>query len=161
MLRSLGSALVLALTAPSAASAIPPPPPVAVVLVAPQGLEEDAGRLLQSIGTGGAWFEMTTAPIAEEAFADCANGEEPDVCVRSVLAGVEQERPPVVVVMVSTGPGFHVAWRCIGPGEAPAHLERQVQTFDTLAWRNAATLPDNDRQAAAGCILAAASESGW
>jgi hypothetical protein len=159
MPRLLAAALLLGLVWPSSARAIPPPPPVAVVLIAPPSLEEGSARLLESIGAAGAWFEMTDAPVVDAAFAACVDMAEPEACVRGVLATVEQERPPVVVVMVSAGPGFHVAWRCIGPGEAAAMPERQVQSFDTAVWRNAAS--DADRQAAAGCILAAASESGW
>lgn len=153
------AALVLA--APSAAVAIPPPPPVSVVLVHAGGPSEASEQLLDSIG-GGAWFETAEAPVTAEAFEHC--GAEPDreACVRGVLAGVDRSGPPLVVILTLPSPGFHGGWQCIGEGEDAADRDRQTMTFDTLVWDDAtARYWEEDRQAAAGCVLAAASESGW
>ncbi|WP_296816788.1 hypothetical protein [Brevundimonas sp.] len=162
MLRSLSpSVLALSLALPSAAAAIPPPPPVAVVLVDAGGSRADSEHLLESVGDG-ALFQMTEAPVGAEDFASCIASEDAEACVRGLLADMEQTRPPVVVVMAMPGPGFHFAWRCIGPGEAAARPERQSVSFDTQRWRSASVTPWNEaRQAAADCVLAAASESGW
>jgi hypothetical protein len=158
--RRFAVALVLSLLLPPVAGALPPPPPVAIVLIAPPALRDDSASLLQSVGSG-AWFEMTTAPAGEEAFAHCANTADSESCVRDVLRAVEQRRPPPVAVVVSTGPGFHIAWRCIGVGETVTNADRQFVTFGTLVWHTAGGPSEADRQAAAGCVLAAASESGW
>ena len=154
--------LALSLALPSAAGAIPPPPPVAVVLVHAGGPSEESEQLLEAIGTGGAWFEMTPAPVGAEAFEDCVTAAEAEACVREVLAGVDRDRPPVVVILTRPAPGFYAAWTCIGPGEAATRPARQSVSFDTSRWDNA-TLRywHEDRATAAGCVLAAASESGW
>lgn len=162
MSRSLSAAvLALSLALPSAAGAIPPPPPVAVVVVdAGAGLEASE-ELLASVG-GGAWFQTAEAPVAAAAFAACADIAEAEACVRGVLAEVEQDRPPVVVVLAAPGRSGSLAWTCVGPGEAATQPERQSAGFDPLRWDNATDRYWNeDRAAAAGCVLAAASESGW
>ena len=153
--------LALSLALPSAAGAIPPPPPVAVVLVDGGAGLEASERLLADVGDG-AWFQRVEAPIMPEAFADCGAAPDVQACVRAVLAQVEQTMPPVVVVMAMPGPGFHIGWTCIGPGEAPTRPERQSVTFDTSRWDDASVANwAAARDAAAGCVLAAASESGW
>lgn len=131
------AALVLA--APTAALALPPPPPVAVVLVHAGGAEEASENLLASVG-GGVWFADAEAPVTAEAFQHCGAEQDREACVRGVLAGVDRSGAPLVVILTQPSPGFYGGWQCIGEGAAPTSA---------------------DRQAAAGCVLAAASESGW
>lgn len=160
MLRSLGP-MALALAVPGSAMALPPPPPVAVVLVHAGGPPEDSEQLLEAISDG-SLFEAVAAPVGAEAFEAC--GAEPDreACVRGVLAGVDRSGAPIVVVMTLPSPGFQGGWQCIGEGEAPSRAERQRIGFDPSRWDDATERYwEDDRQAAAGCVLAAASESGW
>lgn len=153
------AALVLA--APTAALALPPPPPVAVVLVHAGGPEEASENLLASVG-GGVWFADAEAPVTAEAFQHCGAEQDREACVRGVLAGVDRSGAPLVVILTQPSPGFYGGWQCIGEGAAPTSAERQRIGFDTLAWGGFAGRPvEADRQAAAGCVLAAASESGW
>lgn len=160
MLRCLGL-MALALAVPGSAMALPPPPPVAVVLVHAGGPPEDSEQLLEAISDG-SLFEAVAAPVGAEAFEAC--GAEPDreACVRGVLAGVDRSGAPIVVVMTLPSPGFYGGWQCIGEGSGPTRAERQRIGFDPSRWDNAtARYWEDDRQAAASCILAAASESGW
>ena len=155
------AALALSLVLSPAAGAIPPPPAVTVMLIAPPALREDSAHLLRTIGGGGAWFETIPSPVPDEAFAQCAATADAEPCVRDVLRTRAHDRPPLVAVIASTGSGFHIFWRCIGVGETATNPHRQFVSFDTLAWRSAGGPSHADRQAAAGCVLAAASESGW
>lgn len=160
MLRSIGLA-ALALSVPCSAMALPPPPPVAVVLVHAGGPTEDSEQLLQAIGDG-SLFEAVAAPVGAEAFEACAAERDREACVRGVLAGVDRSGPPVVVVMTQPSPGFYGGWQCIGEGSGPTRAERQTISFDPSRWDNATDRYwTEDRQTAAGCVLAAASESGW
>ena len=153
--------LALSLALPSAAAAIPPPPPVAVVLVDVGGDRDASEHLLDAIGDG-SWFQAVEAPVDEAAFAGCGSAADAEACVRGVLAQVAQDRPPVVVVLAMPGPGFNIGWRCVGPGEAATRPERQTVSFQTDRWDNRTIRYwEEDRVTAAGCILAAASESGW
>lgn len=151
----------LALAAPTAAVALPPPPPVAVVLVHAGGPPGDSEQLLASVG-GGVWFADAEAPVTAEALQPCGEERDREACVRGVLAEVDRSGPPIVVVMTQPSPGFHGGWQCIGEGSGPTSAERQRIGFDPSRWDNAtARYWEDDRQAAAGCVLAAASESGW
>lgn len=151
----------LALAVPSAAAALPPAPPVAVVLVHSGGPADASEQLLESVG-GGAWFADAEAPVTAEAFQDCVVAQDREACVRGVLADVDRSGAPIVVIMTQPSPGFHGGWLCVGEGAAPTRAERQSTTFDTSHWDNATNRYwQEDRQAAAGCVLAAASESGW
>ena len=66
------------------------------------------------------------------------------------------EGPPTVVVLLRPGPGFLIGWTCVGVGEAPTVAARQNVSLD---WQPAQI--EASANAAAGCILAAAAESGW
>ncbi|MEH6665702.1 MAG: hypothetical protein V7678_12680 [Brevundimonas sp.] len=154
----------LALAGGAPAAALPPPPEVAVLIHAPSGGDGDFNEaLLARIAPddGGGWFRRAQPAFTGADFEPCdAAGVDPERCVRDVLAGrgaAQMEGPPTVVVLVRPAPGFHVGWTCIGVGDGPGREERQrspdIQRMPGAEDRNA--------RAAAGCILAAAAESGW
>ena len=151
----------LALAVPSAAAALPPPPPVAVVLVHAGGPPGDSEQLLASVG-GNAWFADAEAPVTADAFQPCTAAQDREACVRGVLADADRSGAPIVVILTQPSPGFYGGWLCVGEGAAATRAERQSITFDPSRWDNATDRYwQEDRQAAAGCVLAAASESGW
>lgn len=166
MNRLAAAALAAALTAGSAA-AIPPPPEVAVVILAPGGgTDEDSQRLLAQVAPehGGGWLRLAEPAFTAADFAACETaGSEQEACIRGVLtergaAGLEG--PPTVIVALSPGPGFHRGWTCVGVGEGPTQPDRQRITIDFTTLRASGSDPAAT-QVAAGCITAAAAESGW
>lgn len=154
--------VALAGAAPVAAHA--PAPDVAVLVYAPWGADDVFNEaLLARIAPddGSGWFRRAEPAFTSADFDGCeATGADPEACVRGVLAArgaAGMERPPTVVVLIRPAPGFHVGWTCIGVGDHPSREDRQrrpgIERIPGAEDRNA--------QAAAGCILAAAAESGW
>ena len=149
-------------TAPTG-QAGPPAPEVAAVVFNPYDLHEDlVADLLARIAPddGSGHLRLTEPFLTEADFAACSGpGVEPADCVRETLAArgaARAEGPPTVVVVISPAPGFLVGWRCVGVGGGPSDAARQSPG---VAWSPGAE--DSNARAAAGCLLAAAAESGW
>lgn len=154
--------LALAGAAPAAAHA--PAPDVAVLVYAPWGADDVFNEaLLARIAPddGSGWFRRAAPAFTSADFDGCgAAGVDPEACVRGVLAARDAARtggPPTVVVLIRPAPGFQVGWTCIGVGEGPSREDRQRGP----AIERMPGAEDRNAQAAAGCILAAAAESGW
>ena len=149
----------LALAAP--ARAAPPVPEVAVLVLAPWGGPADFAELMLArvAPTDGSGLLLRTAPaFRAEDFQGCWTGE-PETCVRGVLTArgaAALDGPPTVIVLLTPGPGFVTGWTCIGVGEAPTRPERQRVGLDGRSDQAEASA-----RTAAGCLLAAAAESGW
>ena len=149
-------------TAPTG-QAGPPAPEVAAVVFNPYDLHEDlVADLLARIAPddGSGHLRLTEPFLAEADFAGCSGrGVEPTVGVREPRAARDAPRaegPPTVVVVISPAPGFLVGWNCVGVGRGPSDAARQGPG---VAWSPGAE--DSNARAAAGCLLAAAAESGW
>lgn len=161
-LAPLLAGLALAGAAPVAALA-PPAPDVAVLVYAPGGDDVFNDALLARIAPddGSGWFRRAEPALTSADFDGCgATGVDPEACVRGVLAdrgAARMEGPPTVVVLVRPAPGFHVGWTCIGVGDGPSQEDRQRRP----GIEQTPGAEDGNAQAAAGCILAAAAESGW
>ena len=161
-LASVLAGLGLAGAAPVAAHA--PAPEVAVLVHAPWGADDvfnDAllARIAPDDGSG--WFRRVEPALTSADFDGCgATGVDPEACVRGVLAARDAARmdgPPPVVVLIRPAPGFQVGWTCIGVGDGPTREDRQRSP----AIERMPGAEDSNARAAAGCILAAAAESGW
>jgi hypothetical protein len=145
-------------------AAPPPAPEVAVLVVDLAGGPAAAGEaLLDRVAPadGSGWLRRAEPVFTQADFAGCAaTGVDPEPCVRETLAARDAARlegPPTVVVLIRPAPGFHVGWTCIGVGGAPTNEARQ-RSPDI---RSSPGVESANAQAAAGCILAAAAESGW
>jgi len=143
-------------TAAPVGQAGPPPPEVAVLFLPSLG-GKSAELLGRAAPEGGSGLLRLAEPRFSAAdFEGCFYSE---TCVRTRLAehgAMTLDGPPTVVVLFRPGPGFLIGWTCIGVGEGPTAADRQTVSLD---WQ-----PDKiDASAneAAGCILAAAAESGW
>lgn len=154
----------LALAGASPAAAHAPVPEVAVLVYAPWGADDVFNEtLLAHIAPddGSGWFRRTEPAFTSADFDGCgAAGVDPEACVRGVLAdrgAARMEGPPTVVVLIRPAPGFHVGWTCIGVGDGPSREDRQRRP----AIERTPGAEDRNAQTAAGCILAAAAESGW
>ena len=153
---------LLALVALAAAQSAGPPPPEIAVVVAGAGMTDFAGDTLATVAPddGGGMFRRTSPAFGAADFEACSGtGVEPEACVREVLAArgaASLEGPPTVVVWVGPGPGFLTGWTCVGVGGAPTAVGRQRISLD---WSPGHETANADK--AAGCVLAAAAESGW
>jgi hypothetical protein len=161
-LASVVAGLALAGAAPVAAHA--PVPEVAVLVYAPWGADDVFNEaLLARIAPddGSGWFRWVEPAFTSAGFEGCeATGVDPEACVRGVLAARDAARmdgPSTVVVLIRPAPGFHVGWTCIGVGDGPNREDRQRRP----GIERTPGAEDRNAQAAAGCILAAAAESGW
>lgn len=134
--------------APAAAS--PPPLPVAVTYT--PATPETATLHGTLVDQG--WFGRTPSALPAEVVATCAGSTRLEACLRDLTHSTVGEGPPEVVVVV-TDEGGKSRLVCIGPGAAFKNRERQTALIDL---RNPGR---EDRSAAAGCIIAAAAESGW
>lgn len=159
-MKRLTCALAAALFAAPAA-ALPPAPEVAVV-VAGGGMTDFAEQTLAAVAPqdGGGWFRRVPSAFGAADFDACvAPGVQRETCVREILVArraAGPDGPPTVVVLLSPGPGFLTGWTCVGGGVGPTAAERQTISLDWSPGHEA----DNAREAA-GCVLAAAAESGW
>ena len=164
LLAFVGSAVAaLAAEAAPTGQVGPPAPEVAAVVFNPYDLHEDlVADLLARIAPddGSGHLRLTEPFLTEADFAACSGpGVEPTGCVRETLAArgaARAEGPPTVVVVISPAPGFLVGWNCVGVGGGPSDAARQSPG---VAWSPGAE--DSNARAAAGCLLAAAAESGW
>lgn len=155
----------LALVAgPAPLAARAPAPEVAVLVYAPWGADEVfdealLARIAPADGSG--WLRRTEPAFSHADFEGCgATGIDAEACVRGVLASRGSARldgPPTVVVLIRPAPGFHVGWACIGVGDVPRQEDRQRHP----GIERTPGTEDRNAQAAAGCILSAAAESGW
>lgn len=164
-MRRLAAALV-GFALPGAAlpaAALPPAPEVGVLVLNPYGQHEELvdslmARIAPEDGSG--QLRRTEPVVTAADFAGCtAPGVEPTGCVRETLAARgagDIEGPPTVVVLITPAPGFLVGWNCIGVGAGPSDEARQAPG---IIWSPGAG--DDNARSAAGCILAAAAESGW
>lgn len=152
---------LLALVALAAQSAGPPAPEIAVV-VAGAGMTDFAKDTLARVAPedGSGMFRRMPPAFEAADFEACAGtGVEPEACVREILAArgaASLEGPPTVVVWFGPGPGFLTGWTCVGVGAAPTAVDRQRTSLD---WSPGQETANADK--AAGCVLAAAAESGW
>ena len=153
---------LFALVALAAVQAAGPPPPEVAVVVPNAGMTDFAEQMLTRVAPedGSGWFRRVPSAFSAADFDACSEpGVQPEACIRGILAArgaAELEGPPTVVVALSPGPGFLTGWTCIGIGGAPTAPDRQNISLD---WSRG---PDGvNAQSAAGCVLAAAAESGW
>lgn len=153
--------LALAALAAAVQTAGPPAPEIGLV-VAGAGRIDFAGETLARVAPedGGGMFRRTPPAFEAADFEACAGtGVEPEACVREILAArgaASLEGPPTVVLWVGPGPGFLTGWTCIGVGAEPTAPGRQRIGLD---WSPGHEASNADK--AAGCVLAAAAESGW
>ncbi|SFS36389.1 hypothetical protein [Brevundimonas viscosa] len=153
---------LLPLVALAAAQSAGPPPPEIAVVVAGAGMTDFAGDTLARVAPedGSGMFRRTPPAFEVADFEACAGtGVEPEACVREILAArgaASLEGPPTVVVWVGPGPGFLTGWTCVGVGAQPTASGRQRTGLDWSPGQEAA-----NADKAAGCVLAAAAESGW
>ena len=152
------------------AAAIPPAPEVAVLVLSPGGGDpgpiDESDDLLAAISPadGGGWLRLVEPALTAEDFAACTStGMADERCIRGVLAerGAAEISPPTVVVLTGPGPNFMISWTCIGVGEQAFQPERQSIGVDFLGWRAEGRFSPELVAEAAGCITAAAAESGW
>ena len=138
-----------------------PPAPEVTVLILPSGGGK-SGELLgrAAPGDGSGLLRLAEPRFSAADFEDClAAGVESEACIRTRLAerdAMTVDGPPTVIVLLRPGPGFYIGWTCIGVGEGPTAADRQTVTLD---WQPHEI--DASASEAAGCILAAAAESGW
>jgi len=145
-------ALLAALAA--AGPAAPPPLPVAVTFIDPSGPDgaPSAARLREVLTRQG-WFEDVPSRLDPAGLVACRVRSSIEACIRTQThESLGQGAPEVVVWMV--GEDGKTRLTCYGPGEAFRSAERQTALVDLAAG-------GADGQAAAGCIIAAAAESGW
>lgn len=161
-LAALLAGLALVGAAPVAAQA--PAPDVAVLVYAPWGGNGDFNEALLSRiapDDGSGWFSRVEPAFTSADFNGCeAAGVDAEACVRGVLANraaARMEGPPTVILLIRPAPGFHVGWTCIGVGDGPTREDRQRRP----AIERMPGAEEPNARAAAGCILAAAAESGW
>ncbi|MDO1559196.1 hypothetical protein Q0812_07115 [Brevundimonas sp. 2R-24] len=145
---------------------VPPPPPVAVVLV-PADAEAagDSAALLRSVDSAtserGGWLTLAPASLSAADFTDCAGASAAD-CARAVLSAQARQPGPPLVVILATSRGYALSWRCVGVDVARERPDRQRIGLEPIRWDDRGIRPwEEDRSAAAGCILSAAAESGW
>lgn len=153
-----------ALALAGVADALPPAPEVAVLIYAPWGADGSfnealLARVAPDDGSGG--LRLTEPVFTTADFAGCeVAGVNPEACIRGVLAARNAaaiDGPPTVVLLVRPAPGFDAGWTCVGVGEGPTREDRQRSP----GIERTPGSEDRNAQAAAGCLLAAASESGW
>lgn len=153
---------ILALAALAAVQTAGPPAPEIAVVVAGAGKIDFAGDTLARVAPedGSGMFRRTPAAFEAADFEACgATGVEPEACVREILAAwgaASLEGPPTVILWVGPGPGFLTGWSCIGVGAEPTAPGRQRINLDWSPGQEA-----SNAGKAAGCVLAAAAESGW
>jgi hypothetical protein len=136
-------------------------PPEVAVLIVPSG-DETSGELLSHAAPadGGGLLRLAEPAFTEADFEGCrfGVGVDPETCIRSRLAEGDAAAiagPPTVVILLRPGPGFYIGWTCIGVGERPTAADRQTVYLD---WQP--NMIEASAREAAGCILAAAAESG-
>ena len=165
---TLAAVAMVLLAAPAAA--IPPAPEVAVLVLSPGGADpgpiDESDDLLAAISPadGGGWLRVVDPAFTYADFAACTSaGAAEEGCVREVLAarGAAQMTPPTVVVLIGPGPGFSISWTCVGVGERAFQPEHQRISVDFLGWRADGRFSPEQISEAAGCLTAAAAESGW
>lgn len=140
-----------ALAAPAAAA--PPPLPVAITFLPGS---RQTGTLYEILIEEN-WFGRTASTLDAAAIRACTA----EACVRALTEPTKGKGPPEVVVLMSAEAG-RTRFVCIGPGATFRNPQRQTALIDL----DAAVHPDPargaaDRLTAAGCIVAAAAESGW
>ncbi len=154
------ASLVVSGAHPSAAADLPAPE--VAVLVAGSGMTDFAEETLARVAPedGGGLFRRADPAFTAADFEACsATGAQPEACARGILSArgaASLDGPPAVVVLVSPGPGFLTGWTCVGVGAAPTSADRQRVSLDWSPGQEAA-----NAARAAGCVLAAAAESGW
>ena len=135
--------------------------PEVAVLVAGAGMTDFAEETLNALAPedGGGLFRRAAPAFSAADFEACgAVGAQPEACVREILAvrgAASLEGPPTVVVWIGPGPGFLTGWTCVGVGAEPTAPGRQRISLDWSPGHETA-----NADAAAGCVLAAAAESG-
>ena len=152
--------VVLAVLIAAVQSAGAPPPEVAVVLAGAGRTDLAEQMLARGAPEDGGGFRRAPSAFSAADLAACnAPNVRPEPCVREILAArgaAGLAGPPTVVVWLRPGPGFLTGWTCIGVGGAAAAAARQNISLD---WSRG---PDGvNAERAAGCVLAAAAESGW
>lgn len=138
-----------------------PPAPKVAVLIVPSGSGKSEELLSRAAPEdGGGLIQLAEPRFSAADFDGCSEvGVDPEDCIRTRLTerdAMTVDGPPTVVVLLRPGPGFFIGWTCIGVGHAPTAADRQTVYLD---WQ-----PDKldaSAKEAAGCILAAAAESGW
>lgn len=153
---------LLALAALAAVQSAGPPAPEIAVVVAGAGMTDFARDTLARVAPedGGGMFRRTPPAFDAADFEACGEiGVQPEACVRGILAArgvADLAGPPTVVVWVGPGPGFLTGWTCVGVGAEGTRPDRQRISLEWSPGHEAA-----NADVAAGCVLAAAAESGW
>jgi len=159
--------------APASAAVAQSPPPLGVkVLLAADPHMEPSQRaaneaVLASLENGatgsGGWFEYLPSGLDAARYQHCTiSAQDPWSCVSRYLEQDGATGATVVVLASSRAVAAEARWLCVGLRKRLFNPERQSITLDLAA----AMDPDSpmrmqQRSAAAGCVLAAAAESGW
>ena len=160
----LGAALL------TAATAAPPRLAVGLDVVALDSATYAQGRYVEGLvtraGRPTAWFEYQPSRLDRRDLEGCMDDlvGSAETCVRRLIArdGLKDSRPAHVVVLISPGDEGAVLARCIGTGGQPHSDERQSASLEPDSLRYAGNAQyDRDIGIMAGCITAAAAESGW
>lgn len=159
-------ALVGAAAVALPAAALPPPPPVAVTPIvgadANDGLLDD-GHALRSRLIADNWFADAPSTLDRATLEACGREAAVSACVKPLTIASRGAAPaPEVVLLLRPTVGGLVEMNCMGPGDTVHNAERQQVVLNlkkALAREPAVGM--SDRNAAVGCILAAAAESGW
>jgi len=169
ILVAVGLCAALAAPGSALAQAGPPPPPVKALVAADPHLDM-ASRLyheaflqsLQAGGPSGGWFTPLPSGLDPAEFEHCTrSAQDARTCVSRLLAKKQIVGPTVVVL--AFGRGADARWLCIGTGPRPTSPDRQSIRFDLDTAVAAVSSPERmeTRAAGAGCVMAAAAESGW
>lgn len=164
------SALAVGFLLAAPASAAPPPLPVAISINTetvddPGGVNEALSKqaiaVVQGLISEG-WFSQEASRIDIASRVECLRVEDFESCYRRAARTASAGGPVEVIVLVTPDASGRARMRCLGPAETDRDSQRQNITVDLAA----AVDPDRakgraDRNAAAGCIITAAAESGW
>ncbi len=154
-MKTFAFALTAAMLLAAPAGAAPPPLPVAITFL-PASLETEA---LKEALVGQGWFGRTVSTLDPAAVLAC--GGKGEACIRALTHPTRGKTAPEVVVLVTPEAGKS-RLTCVGPGAEFKSAERQTALVDlALAVGSDPAAGREDRRLAAGCIVAAAAESGW
>jgi hypothetical protein len=143
-----------------AAALMPPPVSVPVIVIANDPEAQAVGEAFVTLLREHGWFGTAPSRIGRAPFVRClARKDEQAACVRKSEDWKKDGQAAVIIL----AHGIPVqTWTCVGVAAAAAQPERQSITIDL---RKAIFGPAEERlelrNKAAGCIMAAGSESGW
>jgi hypothetical protein len=149
----------LSVAAGPAQGLIPPPPPIAVAVVGDSPETQAQGEALATILGGLGWFSIDAAAIDRASLRACTDQPAPlEACFRKTNAWKANNAS--VLILASGSPVQK--WTCVGVGAAAKAADRQTPVVDLKeAIFGTPERRFRERNKAAACIIAAASEGGW